>query len=202
MVFFQRESKAPFKLALPEQYSQIVAVDGGLNDVQNLGLIADVFVGDCDSVEVDFSTLKSCAIYPKDKDYLDGEGALEYVQQQNFDKITFYSFFQGRWDMTFTHFLSLTQYPKFANKLEIICENSKILYFNKSFILKGKIGQKFSIIPLAEINSISITGAKYNLDSETVKLGRGSCLSNLFEESHIEITLIEQSPLLIELHSS
>ncbi|PCJ21435.1 MAG: thiamine diphosphokinase [Candidatus Cloacimonadota bacterium] len=199
LVFFQREEKSPIKVNLPNDYTKIIAVDGGLNDVISLGLKADIFVGDCDSVNVELKNLNDIFIYAKEKDFLDGEGALEYLKSQKFKKLTFYSFFQGRWDMSFTHFLSLVHYKDFANHLEIQTNKSKIFYFTKSFQLKGKVNQKFSIIPLENISNLSISGAKYNLEPRDVELGRGLCLSNEFQKSFIDVKWENGEALLIEI---
>ncbi|MCJ8346066.1 thiamine diphosphokinase [bacterium] len=199
IVFFQRENKDPLQISLPSDFNKVIAVDGGLNDVLALGLKADLFVGDCDSVNHDLHSMENVTIYAQEKDFLDGEGALEYLKTKQFDKLTFVSFFQGRWDMSFTHFLSLIHYKEFANKLEILCQNSKMFYFTESFRLSGIPGQKFSIIPLDKITQLSIDGAKYNLQEQDISLGRGFCLSNHFENETIFVQWSDQGPLLLEL---
>ncbi|MCO4782175.1 MAG: thiamine diphosphokinase [Candidatus Cloacimonetes bacterium] len=200
LVFFQREDKDMIQISLPDDYTKVIAVDGGLNDALSLGLNVDVFVGDCDSVNVPLESSENVQIYPCEKDFLDGEGALEFLKFQNFEKLTFFSFFQGRWDMTFTHLLSLVHYLEFANKLEIRCSQSSIFYFNKSFQIAGKRDQKFSIIPLANVKNLSIIGAKYSLKSEDIESGRGTCLSNIFDSNLLRVDFSDECPILIEVY--
>jgi thiamine pyrophosphokinase len=200
LVFF---SPASFPAPLPElpsSNSRILAVDGGLQVVRTLGREPDFFMGDLDSLSQEPPTKNTC-ILPIHKDYLDGEAAIEFLKTRSIEKLDFYFFFQGRWDMTFTHFLKLYQMLEFVNLLCIHTLHSQLLFRNSDLVLQGQPSQRFSIIPLETMQNVSLHGAEFGLTLETIEMGSGQTLSNRFNEGVVELTLSQKALHLIEIFS-
>ncbi len=199
-VFF---SPACFPKHLPRvqnKESKILAVDGGLEVVRALSFEPDAFVGDLDSSR-GAPTGKNIQILPQKKDFLDGEAAIEFVKSRPLEKLDFYYFFQGRWDMSLTHLFMLFNLRELANILCLHTEESQIFFRDSGTTLHGRSTQRFSIIPLESMQGVSILGAEFTLNQGTLEPGTGWSLSNRFKNGPVELKLSKRSLYLIEVFS-
>lgn len=201
LVFFNGES---LPLASPPNLAdnfRVLAVDGGLSSVQGLGLQADVFIGDGDSCSAS-ELPENSLILAQEKDVLDGEVALEFLQSKNPLKVDLYNFLQGRWDMSICHIQSLLRFMKLANRTHIHTPRSEIIYRNSPFKGPTKNGQLFSIIPLKPMEAVTIRGAKYEISQKDLKPGSGLGLSNQTTSTELSIDFAGHTPYLVEFHLS
>ncbi|WP_067141316.1 thiamine diphosphokinase [Oceanivirga salmonicida] len=181
---------------------KIIAVDGGTNMVYKLDLIPDKIVGDMDSINnetLKFYKNKDIEIIKldKEKDHTDFEVALlDYVpnktgrfKNQNIEKENFDNLINtdilvlgatgNRLDMTMSNLKKLHSLPN----MYFISENFEtIKYINKSTDFKNLKGKTFSIIPITDIEEITLIGFKYPLNKNNISKDFG-LVSNIVENN-------------------
>lgn len=199
LVFFNGEFLA---LPLPTQCSsqfRVLAVDGGLSCMEKYGLNADVFVGDMDSSRSD-QIPEEALILPKEKDFLDGEAALHFLEGMNPRRVDIYNFLQGRWDMSICHIQSLPRFTSLANRTHIHTESSEIIYCDLPLNKTAERGQSFSLIPLEPMKSVTIRGTRYDISEKDLRPGFGFSLSNEVAGEEVSIEFEGRTPYLLEFH--
>lgn len=175
---------------------RLMAVDGGIKTLLANKLYPHVFLGDRDSFTDDFSPdfpETEYHIFPVQKDFLDGEAAIEHLRNQPFAKVLFFSFFQGRWDMSLTHFLMLYKMREFAGRSFFIVDDGLIFLAAGSCRFHARKGQKFSLLPLEKMTKVSISGALYCLQDKNLEPGTGFTLSNCFTEEVVQVRMYDEA---------
>lgn len=180
----------------------IICADGGARHALRLNLTPDVIIGDMDSISpATRKRLKKNRTikwikYPEEKDQTDSQLAIDYAVTQGCTSMNLLGFIGGRTD----HFLATLFY--LANQplghVEIISDQETMYILRNKFVLKGKKGKLFSLVPLfGDVNDIKVTGAKYPLKNETLKLGSTRGVSNVINSHHIIVEFSTKTPLLL-----
>jgi len=170
----------------------IVAVDGGANKLIKTKFSPDLIIGDMDSISKNslkkFRKTKKI-VFPKEKDKIDLELALDYCIKKKFREIIILGAIGTRADMTMTNIFSLMQIPK-KIKAKIIHENQEIyLIPKKKFSVEGIPGEKISLFALkGKVKGLTIKGFKYELKNFNLEYGIGIGLSNEFKNKKAWIT--------------
>lgn len=151
--------------------SKIIAVDGGLNHLEALGVKPHIILGDLDSYKG--SAPKEALILPKIKDFSDMEAALEFVGDE---RTYIFGATGGRLD----HFLSVLGLIETRENIELIDGRNRLFYRKGNFILPKQEGY-FSLFPQKGAE-VTISGASYNLNRKKIVEKTSLLLSNSWLE--------------------
>lgn len=189
---------------LAETACMIIAADGGLQHVQDLGLVPDILIGDLDSVtpeQVQWAEENGVEIrrFPADKDETDLELALIAAAATGNRKMVIVGALGGRLDQTLSNVL-LLHLPVLTN-LDVRIDDGlqEVILVRNALELAGKPGDLVSLLPLSPIvRGITTSGLKYPLNDESMIFFHSRGLSN---RMLTDTALIEfQSGVLICIH--
>ena len=177
------------------EYDYVICADGGLEKAKNYGIKPDIAIGDFDSTAPDLldEYAKNIDIekFPPEKDFTDMELAVQFAVSKGFKSITLIGASGTRLDHTFGNILLMEKYYKDGVNIVIIDNNNKMKFISHKgeLFIEYKEGYYISIIPLTELEGLSLEGFKYNLKNVNVQRGSTLCISNQIEDSKGKITL-------------
>ena len=177
----------------------IIAVDGALELFWRLGKMPSCVLGDFDSVSPEvlskFPNVKRIE-YPVDKDATDGELAIRYALDQGCDTLEIFGSVDSRYetDQMLANFLSLAiiaDYQKETGRnifARLVDHRQHIYYLaDDTMKLAGKVGDLLSIVPLSQNTIVSITGTKWELHDQKVRIGSSLTLRKSFVKEQVTI---------------
>ncbi len=175
-----------------DKYDYIIACDGGYDYIYDKKV--DVLIGDLDSISINFNKSSLNVIqHKKDKDYTDLDCCIEYAISRGYN-VDVIGFFGKRIDHSLTNVFLL---KKYNDKVTMIDSDNIVFYKNISFVLKAKKGYYFSLIPLCDIENLTIKHAKYNLDNTTIEFGKSILNSNEFVDKDVDIKFLKGQMLVV-----
>jgi len=169
----------------------LVAVDGGANKLMKTRFSPDVIIGDMDSITK--SAMKKFRgsrfiRFPREKDKIDLELALDYCFMEKFSDILILGAFGTRADMTLTNVFLLLQAPK-GTKVKMIHENQEIYIVPKKLSIIGIPGEAISLLPInGGVKGLTLKGFKYEIKDYDLRFGIGVGISNEFKNKKASIT--------------
>lgn len=160
----------------------LICADGGLNYVDELGLIPNLIVGDLDSVKKElvnkYKDIELIKFNPE-KDFTDTELAINQAIEKGYNDITMFCATGTRLDHTLANIGLIENYSQKGIILRIIDNNNYIMALENNMKLNRIKDKYVSIIPLSkEIKGLTLVGFKYPLSNYTVKRGTSLCISN------------------------
>ncbi|MDK2809890.1 MAG: thiamine pyrophosphokinae [Petroclostridium sp.] len=182
----------------------IICADGGAKHAQKIGVTPDVIIGDLDSIEQHCyhdMIAKNIQIinYSTDKDETDTQLAVEYAIQRGCEEIILIGSLGSRFDHSFANVSLLKLVLDKGIKGRIINENNEIYLINDYIQLRGKVGEKLSLLPLTpNVSGITTKGLQYGLNNAQMKFGIPNGISNVFIKPEAEITIKEGLLLVIK----
>ena len=175
----------PFLDKIDQENCIIIACDKGYEYCKEKQIKPTYVLGDFDSLGYEPS---GAIKYPVDKDFTDGEGALNLLKETGLDVevIEFYNFGGGRED----HFLgnlSLLVKAKQLGFFAVAKTNYTDIYYAKnSFSLKNVKNKTISLVPyLGEVNINKGEGFKFNPTLKTLSPQNTLGISNVAIEDNI-----------------
>jgi thiamine pyrophosphokinase len=182
----------------------IVAVDGGANKLLKTKFVPNIIIGDMDSIN---STAKkkyskvTKICFPREKDLLDLELAINYCIEQKFSEIVILGAFGSRHDMSLTNVFLLSQIPENINA-KIVNGSQEIFLIRKNeLVLSGIPGEKISIFPIkGDAKGITLEGFKYCVQNYDLRFGIGFGLSNEFKNKKARISFKDGMLLCVHFH--
>lgn len=178
----------------------IICADGGVRYAAGR-FIPEVVVGDFDSAEPDAEKYPKTVICPKEKDYTDGERAVEYAAENGYGEITIYGAEGGRNDHVYAN-LSLLAFAESKGIKAVIRNAEEYVFYAEE--KKGNVeieteeGTFVSVLPFGDEVIISDScGTKYeykNLRITRVRAGVG--ISNEAEEKTVRFRIKKGSALI------
>jgi len=173
-----------------EEHDFVIGVDSGTNYLYKLFLIPNLIIGDLDSINI--KTLERAEkdnaeiiSYETDKDKTDLELALDYLKINEAKNITVIGGESGNLDHLFGNLLSIAAFHK-KEYIEWKQANQNIIFPN-SELINIKIGKLFSLIPLSNLEGVSINGAKWNVKNEDINFGSTKTLRNISNQGLIKV---------------
>jgi thiamine pyrophosphokinase len=175
------------RAALPEG-ATIVAADSGLHAVLDLGLRADVVVGDMDSVD---EGKLSAAIaagarverHPADKDFTDLELALQVAGRLGATEVLVVGGAGGRLDHLLANQLLLASDAYAHLRIEAIASDARTTVVRDHAELRGKPGSLVTLLAIGgRAEGVRTTGLRFPLRGETLIPGSTRGVSNEMEE--------------------
>lgn len=164
-----------------ETFEKIIAVDSGYEHLTKHDLKPDVLIGDLDSVNKELIKIaKSDGVeifeFNKDKDESDFELAINYSISIEAGSITIIGGENGEIDHLFSIY-NIISNCKFDNGITWLYE-SYIMNFQSTAIFSLPKGEKFSIIPISNLENLNIEGSKYELHDTFLPKGSSRTLRN------------------------
>ena len=169
-------------------YKEIVAVDGGLQHCDKMGIVPSLIIGDLDSASDE--TLKKYAQvpiikFPKEKDESDLELAIQEMLRKGVEKMALFGVLGKRVDHLLYTLYLLTRY---RSNLVIQSEEETIFCLQKQNLVSAFPGQTISLIPLTQASGISTEGLKCELHEATFDK-RFMSLSNICLKNSFKINI-------------
>ena len=144
----------------------IIAADAGADQLLKYNIIPGRVIGDLDSISDKTSTkLEEWTISNKNVQKTDLEKAVDYAFEKGASEIEIIGWSGGRIDHTLAA-LGLA----FNSKIKLIDEHFTVEAVNDLKTIEGKENTLFSLIAMPEAR-VSITGARWNLQHEKMKMG-------------------------------
>jgi len=162
--------------------SRVIAADGGMQHAANLGLLAELWVGDFDSASSELQaayTQIPREEHPTDKDFTDGELAIEAALARGADRLILVGAMGGQTDQTLAHLLLGLRLAQ-RGIPTLLTSGHEEAYP----LLPGVLGldlppySKLSLLPLGGFVGLSIRGVRWPLHRSAVPLGSTRTLSN------------------------
>lgn len=171
----------------------VIAADGGLRHAEPLGLTPELIVGDFDSVS-DEDLVKYADVpreqYPTNKNELDLELALSQALEQGADELLLLGTLGGRFDQSLAAvFIAARHADKARLSLHTGWEDLYILPGPTTMQLETDPQKRFSLLSLCQASTVSVEGAKYNLEQKTLEFGVGLGVSNETLETPLTVTV-------------
>jgi len=177
-----------------------ICADGGANSAKKLGIEPDVIIGDYDSVlqtTLDaFSNSKLIKI--EEQNSTDFEKALDYLLKQNATHVDIWGASGHRIDHTFGNLSSLVRYSR-QMKAFFHSNNSTAFLLPYDFEKKYKLGQTISLLPVPKADFIVTKGLKWELNSESLELGKRVGTLNQVSEELVKIYYQSGNLFLMEV---
>ncbi len=162
-------------------FEQIIAVDSGIKHIFNLSLEPSILVGDMDSIsKEDYQKVIETNInierYQENKNYTDFELGLNEIQNPHDKSIFIIGGEGGDIDHMISVFFIISNKEFYQNITWLYGKQS--ILFKNNFSLEVDTNINFSLIPLTDLTSLNIRGAKWELENENVKTGQSLTLRN------------------------
>ena len=184
----------------------LIAVDGGLQHLESLGLTPDLIIGDLDSVnQAQLQPYRTQGIeirkFPTDKDETDLELALDAACDLDPEMIWIVAALGGRLDQTLANIYLLTRSDLSDYHIRLIDGQTEVFVIRDSAIIHGENGQRVSLLPLnGPATGIRTAGLHYPLLNETLYPDKTRGLSNKMVSPIVTISL--HSGLLLCIHET
>jgi len=152
----------------------VIAADGGLHHLEELGLNPHVIIGDMDSIDawlLDKNSSIERITFPAEKEKTDTELAIELAFEKGCSQVTLLAATGGRIDHTLGNIALTAKYP---GRVAIVEGNTTLVAIDKSrkCRLKGNVGDRISLIPFGEsVTGVRATGLQYHIEKEDLKVG-------------------------------
>jgi thiamine pyrophosphokinase len=189
-----------FKRVDLSQFTEVVALDGGVVRSLECGIPPDVIIGDLDSLPPDYRDKfpKSQFVHKPSQDMNDLEKGIIYCLEEQADELTILGMTGGRSDHLLNNFSVLARYDQ-KIRITVVDQYARILLLRSDYWFRGKPGQIVSLIPMGMVKGITTLGLKYALKNESLEFGIREGMSNVITSSPVSIS-IKNGLLLLFIH--
>lgn len=171
-----------------QENDYIIAVDGGIEHSEPLNITPHLWVGDFDSCQsenkIQFAHIPT-EVFPTDKDLLDTEIALNKTKDLNIHNCVMIGGMGGRLDHQLSLFMLLINHPE----LHFVHTDGDTELYSLNNRIERSIEANFykhvSIIPITELENVTISNVKWPLRNVLLKPGKGFSISNEPIEQYI-----------------
>ena len=175
---------------IDKDFTEIIGVDSGAMHLFNRSITPTTVLGDLDSIESSLlKKIKTMDIdlinYETDKDKTDFELSLNNIDNPNEKNIYLIGGEGGEIDHLFSIFSLIINY-EFAENLTWFYKDKTII-FKTNVSIKMELGSNFSIIPITQLESLTIIGAKWDVNKIDVKPGSTKTLRNISISDEVTI---------------
>jgi len=189
------------RLARQLKGRRVIAADSGMRHAEPLGLVPELWTGDFDSVAPEmkdgFPDIPR-EVFPVDKDATDGEIAIEAALERGARSLLLAGAFGGpRPDHAFLHMamaLSLAERGLDVLLTSGTQEGVPLLPGPSGYDYAS--GTLFSVVGFTALSGLTLSGAKWPLDSHEVAFGSSLTLSNSVAD-RLTVNLLEGRAMLI-----
>lgn len=177
----------------------IICADRGYSHALRAGITPDIVIGDFDSctdvVSGDFEIIK----LDTDKDFTDTLICADKALEKGCKEITILSAVGGRLDHTLANLYLLSYIAEKGGRGVLLSPKERIeLLTEGTNVLSGYNTLTFSLFPFGcESVTLSISGARYELENYRLKSRLPVGVSNIFDSDSCEIKIMSGSALII-----
>lgn len=193
---------ARFLRRLAREAALVIATDGAADRLLALGLEPDRVIGDFDSADpaVLHRFLPEQRIHVPDQNRCDLEKALDYAVHLQCRQVTVAGALGKRLDHALTTVSLLVRYAPVI-RLRLIDRNAELIPVADRLEMRAKAGDVLSLIALAPVHGVTLTGVRWPLNDFTLQPGsRG--VSNVVVSPTVSVTVAEGCLLVCHLRSS
>ena len=175
-------------------FDEIIGVDNGTAHLFDRSLTPSKVLGDFDSITPDLlEKVENMNVdlisYEPNKDKTDFELSLDSINEPEEKNIFIIGGEEGEIDHLFSIFSLVINY-EFATNVTWLYMDKTIVFKNNMSIFLNE-GTKFSVVPITNLNKLTISGAKWNLNEENIEAGSSKTLRNESVENQIMISCNE-----------
>ena len=175
-------------------FEEIIGVDNGTAHLFNKSLIPSKVLGDLDSITPDLlEKVKNLNIdlirYESNKDKTDFEISLDSIEKPSEKNIFLIGGEEGEIDHLFSIFSLIINF-EYASNITWFYMDKTIIFRNNVSISLNE-GTRFSIVPITNLKSLNVTGAKWNVNKENIDAGSSRTLRNKAAGDQINISCSE-----------
>lgn len=207
VLFVNGELPAPERVrALLNEDDLLIAADGGLQHIDQLGLTPHLVIGDLDSADpAHIQELRALGVeiraFPADKDETDFELALDAALALAPAPVRVVAALGGRLDQTLANIFLLTRPDLAERDIRLVDGQSEVFLIRTSAHIDGEIGQRVSLLPFnGPVTGIYTEGLRYPLQNETLYPEKTRGVSNQLDAPTAAITI--ESGLLLCIHET
>lgn len=176
----------------------VIAADGGLAVLENMGIIPDVIIGDFDSLG--YNPKGDHVIkYAVEKDDTDMMLAIKYALDNGYNDLEIYGGTGGRFDHTIANIQTMLYASQHGASVKMIDSSYEYFVITDSILeLPPQKSATFSVFALGDIaEGIGIYGGKYELDDGLLSASNPMGVSNSYIGDKIRISVKKGSLLII-----
>lgn len=185
------------------KFDKIIAVDKGLDTLNNLQIVPNYIVGDFDSVnrkvlkQYENKNIPITYLKPE-KDFTDTHMAIKLANEIGSKNITIIGAIGSRIDHSLANIHVLKEALDNNIKAKLVNGNNEIMLINKETVIKKNGDFKYvSIIPLtSKTTGVTLKGFKYSLENATLNIGESIGISNEQIEDEASIKIKEGIAIL------
>lgn len=163
-----------------EAFDCVIAVDGGLRSLEEIGVKADLVLGDFDSLGYVPTGIRTVR-FSKDKAHSDMELALKRAKTQRFDSVVVFGGLGQRLDHTLANLLVFSKYSELGLKVTAIDEDSAIFFLTGPDIFEAPACESGTVSVFAmsdRTEGVFERGMKWDLDDVVLTNRESLGLSN------------------------
>ena len=186
----------------PQKGDFVIAADGGLRALENLGLKPDLLIGDLDSLGA-HPLPKDVPLekHPVEKDDTDTGIALAQGYAMGYRAFALYGCAGGRVDHLMANFQSMARYSKLGAEIRLVApEYDAYALSNQTFTLpERESGTTVSIFCHGDkAEGVTLRGLYYPLEDYTLTCDHPLGVSNQHTENTAEVTVQSGTLLIIQ----
>jgi thiamine pyrophosphokinase len=163
--------------------ARVLAADGGMKHAAILGLQPELWVGDFDSSDTELMKMHAHVprqTHPAEKDASDGELAIAEAMRRGATNLVLVGAFGGQLDHTLAHAGFLVALERRGMSAFMTSGHEEAHPLVEELFIDGVAdGTRLSIVPMADLKALTITGVKWPLTKRDVPLGAALTLSNV-----------------------
>lgn len=182
----------------------VVVLDNAIDRVLELGIKADVLLGDFDN-GFDAESYRNKQypleiVYTPDQEKTDLDKAFDYLIERKIPAANVIWATGRRADHTITNLTNIARYRDML-KIVILDDYSKVFLLPQKFEKWYTAGSVISLIPVGTVNGITTQNLQYELNNETLTMGYRTGSSNrAMTDGIVSITHTDGDLLLMECH--
>jgi thiamine pyrophosphokinase len=181
----------------------VVVLDSAINRVIDLGIKADVLLGDFDRNLVDLEAIEATQfpieiVHTPDQDKTDLEKAIDFLIERGFPAANVVWATGRRMDHTFANVTNMVRYKNII-KIVLLDDHSTIFCLPEKFEKWYEAGTILSLLPVGTVTGISSNNLVYELNNDTLEIGYRVGNSNeVAQDGLVKITHSKGNLLLME----
>lgn len=182
----------------------LIAADGGMRHILDLGLLPSVVIGDLDSLSENvLNSLTEAGVrivrYPVDKDFTDLELAFDYAVNAGYRSILVVAALGSRLDQTIGNLALLTRSDLLELDVRLDDGIEEAFFIRKEGVIQGQAGDIVSLVPWSgPVKGVATDGLHWSLQDETLYAHTTRGISNEMVGDRATVRL--ESGLLLCIH--
>ena len=181
--------------------SRIIAADGGMAHAEALGVVPELWLGDFDSSDealiARYADIPHHA-HPVAKNSTDGELAVDEAVRLGAGELLLAGGFGGQADHAFAHMMLLLKLKAQGMSVMLSSGHEEAWpLLDDSIEIDVPPGSRLSILPVTDLDRITIEGVRWPLSDRNVMLGSTLTLSNEVETPPAKVSVVAGKAIVL-----